>query len=91
MAKIRRIAWAPSFRRAFKKRVVGTPAEEVFERRVQLFLDDPFSPSLRTHRLSGTLDGLWAFSVGYDCRVVFDFVSEDEVLLIDIGSHDEVY
>ena len=51
----------------------------------------PFSPQLRTHKLSGKLEGQWAFSVDDDCRVVFEFIGEDKVLLIDIGSHDEVY
>ena len=51
----------------------------------------PFSPQLRTHKLSGKLGGQWAFSVDDDCRVVFEFIGEDKVLLIDIGSHDEVY
>jgi len=46
---------------------------------------------LRTHKLSGELTGMWAFSVSYDYRVVFRFISEKEVLLIDIGGHDEVY
>ena len=46
---------------------------------------------LRTHKLSGKLEGRWAFSVDDDCRVVFEFIGEDHVLLIDIGSHDEVY
>ncbi len=32
----------------------------------------------------------------YDCRIIFDFVNndnleEEEILLIDIGTHDEVY
>ena len=49
------------------------------------------SRQLRTHKLSGKLEGLWAFSVDEDCRVVFEFIGEDRVLLIDIGSHDEVY
>jgi mRNA-degrading endonuclease YafQ of YafQ-DinJ toxin-antitoxin module len=34
--------------------------------------------------------------VDYDCRIVFNFVQniesgEEEILLIDIGTHDEVY
>jgi len=29
--------------------------------------------------------------VAYDCRVVFQFLDERNVLLIDIGKHDEVY
>ena len=47
--------------------------------------------TLRTHKLSGKLAGQWAFSVDDDCRIVFEFVGEDQVLLIDVGSHDEVY
>jgi hypothetical protein len=34
---------------------------------------------------------LWSFSVEYDLRVVFYFVNDSEVILEDIGSHDEVY
>ena len=51
----------------------------------------PFNPQLRTHKLTEKLGGLWAFSVSYDYRVIFKFIKGDEVLLIDIGSHDEVY
>jgi mRNA-degrading endonuclease YafQ of YafQ-DinJ toxin-antitoxin module len=56
-----------------------------------MFSKTPFHPSLRTHKLVGKLEGLWAVSVAYDCRVVFRFMNGDEVLLIDIGSHEEVY
>jgi mRNA-degrading endonuclease YafQ of YafQ-DinJ toxin-antitoxin module len=52
---------------------------------------NPFHPALRTHKLVGKLEGLWAFSVTYDCRVVFRFMNGDEVLLVDIGGHGEVY
>ena len=45
----------------------------------------------RTHKLTGRLEGLWAFSVSYDYRVIFKFLKEDEILLIDIVTHDEVY
>ncbi len=40
---------------------------------------------------SGKLKGLWAFVVAYDCRVVFQFLDDQDVLLLDIGKHDEVY
>ena len=91
MPKINRLSWAPSFKRAFKKHIIGTPEEHVFRQKLEAFLDNPFAPALRTHKLTGTLSGLWAFSAGYDCRVVFDFISSSEVLLIDIGPHDEIY
>ncbi len=91
MPKISRIAWAPSFKRAFRKRVIGTPEEQIFRRRLQEFIEDPFAPGLKTHKLTGALSGLWAFSINYDCRVIIDFISQEEVILIDIGTHDDVY
>jgi mRNA interferase YafQ len=46
--------------------------------------------------LTGQLDGLWSCTVNYDCRLVFAFRKDEEtdddlLVLIDIGSHDEVY
>ncbi len=84
--------WDESFKRSYKKRIKKTEGlRRRFWQRMELFLESPFSPQLRTHKLSGKLDGLWAFSVDEDCRVVFEFVGEDRALLIDVGSHDEVY
>jgi len=57
---------------------------------------DVFAPRLGAHKLSGELSGLWACSCGYDCRIVFALetdpaTGEEIVLLLDIGTHDEVY
>ncbi|MEA3414675.1 MAG: plasmid stabilization protein [Thermodesulfobacteriota bacterium] len=57
---------------------------------------NPFAPQLETHKLKGKLSGSWACSAGYDLRIVFDFVkakkgSADDILLLAIGTHDEVY
>jgi len=58
--------------------------------------EDPYHSTLKTHKLSGQLEGLWACWVEYDCRIVFAFESdpntgEDVIVLIDLGTHDEVY
>jgi mRNA-degrading endonuclease YafQ of YafQ-DinJ toxin-antitoxin module len=63
---------------------------------MKLLQQDPFLPKLKTHKLKGILEGNWACSVDYDLRIVFDFVKnqvtdETEILLINIGTHDEVY
>jgi len=58
---------------------------------MERFLENPWNSQLRTHKLTGRLDGLWAFSVSYDYRVVFRFINKHEVLLIDIGTHEEIY
>lgn len=67
-----------------------------FEDVLRLLAENSFEPSLQTHKLKGQLAGSWACSVEYDCRIVFDFVEnpksgDEEILLLDIGSHDEVY
>ncbi|PSB00954.1 type II toxin-antitoxin system mRNA interferase toxin, RelE/StbE family [Merismopedia glauca CCAP 1448/3] len=64
---------------------------ERFQQRVDLFVQEPFHPSLRTHALSGHLEGCWSLSITYEYRLIFKFISEERVLLIDLGSHDEVY
>lgn len=86
------LVWGSSFKRAYKK-VTGTDPnlKPRIARALETFVSEPFHPSLRTHKLSGKLKGLWAFVVAYDCRVVFQFLDEQDVLLIDIGKHDEVY
>ncbi len=92
---MRSVSWATSFKRAYKKFSQKHPGlREKFELTLRQLVDDPFSSSLDTHKLKGTLVGLWACSVAYDCRIVFEIIKEgdDEVfLLIDIGTHDEVY
>jgi mRNA interferase YafQ len=62
--------------------------------KMQLDADDP---SLRTHKLSGKLAAHLACSCGYDCRIIFsiekDLTSPEKeiILLLDIGTHDDVY
>jgi mRNA-degrading endonuclease YafQ of YafQ-DinJ toxin-antitoxin module len=78
----------PKFTRRAKKL---TPAEQrALARALRLFEVDPRDPRLGTHKLSGRQAEAWAFSFGYDARVVFEWHGETAVLL-NVGSHDEVY
>jgi mRNA-degrading endonuclease YafQ of YafQ-DinJ toxin-antitoxin module len=56
----------------------------------------PPAPPLETHKLKGKLRDSWACDAGYDLRIVFDFIKkqgqgEDDILLLGMGSHEEVY
>lgn len=56
--------------------------------------DDVFDPLLRSHKLKGPLRGRWAATVSYDLRIIFRLAEQDgaeAVLLLTLGSHDEVY
>jgi addiction module RelE/StbE family toxin len=56
--------------------------------------DDALDPRLGSHKLKGDLAGLWACSAGYDLRIVFEMAKrndEEVILLVSVGTHDEVY
>ncbi len=87
-----KVAFSSSFKRAYKKRLRSDVERQFkFIECLMLFLQDPYHSKLRTHKLTGSLSELWSFSIEYDLRVVFYFVSDNEVIFEDIGSHDEVY
>jgi addiction module RelE/StbE family toxin len=86
------IVWDQAFKKKYKKIfTLNTELKISFWEAISRFSQNPFDTKLRTHKLTGKLKGLWSFSVSYDCRVIFRFINDTEVLLIDIGSHDEVY
>lgn len=86
------ISFGSSFKRAYKKRVAPDESlKNKFQERTIIFQNNPFDPSLHTHKLSGSLDELWSYRVDYEIRIVFYFTSPDHTVLVDIGTHDEVY
>ncbi len=86
------VSFSSSFKRAFKKRIKGNADLEArFWQKLEQFTIDPFHPSLRTHKLSGKLKGIWSFSVDYDERILFYFTENEKAAFVDLGSHDEVY
>lgn len=87
-----KVIWDEGFKKSYRKKVKRNQIlKDKFWKAVRLFAKEPFSPSLQTHKLTGNLEGMWAFKVDYDCRVIFRFLDSQKVLLVDIGSHDEVY
>jgi addiction module RelE/StbE family toxin len=94
---MRSLIWGKTFVRDFKRTIKKHPTlKQDVEKTLRLLTKDPFTPQLETHKLKGKLSGSWACSVGYDFRIVFDFVKsekeeEKDILLLEIGTHDEVY
>ncbi|HCC83644.1 TPA: hypothetical protein DEP96_02225 [Candidatus Uhrbacteria bacterium] len=58
--------------------------------KLKIFIVDHWEPSLKTHKLHGKREEQWAFSINYEYRVVFR-QQDEEILLVDIGLHDDVY
>ena len=86
-----------SFKRAFKRLVKKNPQLKDKVLGILGILEkDPFTTSLKSHKLTGNLEGYWSCSVSYNCRIIFTFSQDIEseetlIILVDIGSHDEVY
>ena len=87
----------PRFERAFRRLVRKNPAlQPQIETALRRMADDLADPRLKTHHLGGQLAGLHACSVAYDCRIVFarqkhPKAGAEILLLINLGSHEEVY
>jgi len=63
-----------------------------FDKTIKQLEKDPFYPSLRLHKLQGSLKEYYSISIDMSYRVIIDLVIIDnEIYLLDIGSHDEVY
>jgi mRNA-degrading endonuclease YafQ of YafQ-DinJ toxin-antitoxin module len=94
---MRQLVLTPRFKRAYRKFVTrDAKLQKRVETTLQQREDYVFASALATHSLKGELLGLKACSCGYDCRLVFsieiDPNTQDEViLLLDVGTHDEVY
>lgn len=86
------VSFSSSFKRAFKRNIAGKRDKlEKFWKAVDIFRNDPFLTSLKTHKLSGKLKHVLSFSVEYDLRIIFYFSDSDRATFIDIGTHDDVY
>lgn len=82
----------PQFKNAYKNRIASFPKlVSKTEERIQLFKENPRNPILRDHGLTGKLCKLRSFSVGGDIRIIYQPISKDSVLFLDIGSHNQVY
>ncbi|MDJ0600277.1 MAG: type II toxin-antitoxin system RelE/ParE family toxin [Crocosphaera sp.] len=92
-----KIAWTPQSLRAFKRIIRKKPVfRPLIEKTVRQLAEDPFHPSLRTHKLKGDLSNVWSCSVDYSNRILFEFIEDAEeqkqaILLLNLGDHDEVY
>jgi len=63
-----------------------------YEKTLKLLEVNPHHPSLRLHKLKGRLSELYSVSINISYRISIDFIIEkDRIILIDVGSHDEVY
>ncbi len=63
-----------------------------YRKTLQLLELNPYHPSLRLHSLEGRLNGLSSVSINLSYGIVIELIiKEDEILLVNIGKHDQLY
>jgi addiction module RelE/StbE family toxin len=79
-------------RRAAKFLKRNSAIENQYAKVLELLEHNPHHPSLRLHALSGRLTGLHSISINLKYRITIEFIiSDQEIILINVGDHDVVY
>ncbi len=79
-------------RRAAKFLKRHPDVESQYTKTLELLELNPHHPSLRLHGLSGRLDGLHCISINLKYRVTIEMIiTENEIVLINVGDHDSMY
>lgn len=87
------LLWTETFVRTARKFLRRHPdLTGQFEEVLRQLERDPRDPRLRLHALHGRHEGKYAVRLTYEYRIVLILrITAREVLLLDVGSHDEVY
>ncbi len=80
-----KIFYTKKFEREYKK--LNKDIKLKIESRESIFRKNPFDSTLKTHKLSGELEGFWSFSVDFKNRIIFEFIKEEIIFFHSIGSH----
>lgn len=87
------LVWTDTFSRTARKFLRRHPdLIGLFEDILKQLEADPHAPRLRLHTLKGRHRNKRAVSLTYAYRIVLILVlTAREIILLDVGSHDEVY
>jgi addiction module RelE/StbE family toxin len=88
-----KIIFTHSYEKRAKKFIKKHPdLSSQYEKTLKLLEINPSHPSLKLHKLEGKLSDLYSVSINISYRISLEFyISDDEIILINVGSHNEVY
>jgi len=80
------------FRKHYKFRIVkNKKLLAKTEERIKLFKNNPQNSILKDHQPTGGKKEFRSFWITGDIRIVYFPISKNEVLFVDIGTHNQVY
>jgi len=72
-------------------RKLPKPQQEKLAKLLTLLQKNPFDETLHTKPLKAELSGLYSFRITRDWRVIFQFLSSDQIQLVEVGHRKEIY
>jgi len=82
----------PTFVKHYRKRIASNAnLNTKTQERIKLFKLDRQNPLLKDHQLTGAKKHLRAFGITGDIRIVYFPKSANHVILLDVGSHNQIY
>lgn len=91
------MSWQLIFTEQYTKRAARfikahPDAATLYHKTLELLELNPHHPSLRLHALRGKLDGLYSISINLKFRITLELiVTDQEIILVNIGDHDQIY
>ncbi|MFI4910967.1 MAG: type II toxin-antitoxin system YafQ family toxin [Sedimentisphaeraceae bacterium JB056] len=65
---------------------------ERYRKTLLLLEADPYHKSLRIHKLTGRLEGIFSVSINMKYRITIEFIIDEKTIIpVSIGSHSEIY
>ncbi len=80
-----KIYYSSKFAKEYKK--LPSKIKKSAEKKEKIFRKDPFSPILKTHKLTGKLKEYYSFSIDYYYRIIFEFAGKDIIWFHSVGTH----
>jgi addiction module RelE/StbE family toxin len=66
--------------------------KERYKKILLLLKVNPYHPSLRLHKLQGTLKEYHSISINLNYRIILELIITDkEIILLSVGKHSDVY
>ncbi len=81
-----RIVYTSKFAREYRR--LPKKIKLAAEKKEAAFRDNPFQPTLDTHKLHGRFRDFWSFSIGFRHRIIFEFGDKDTIYFHSVGDHD---
>ena len=67
------------------------PQQEKLAKLLENLAKNPYERKLHTKHLTGKLSGLYSFRITRDYRVIFQFLSPNEIQLVEVAHRKDIY